>query len=578
MSKSSKVMAHDVLNAAAFATNTTVRGRHSARVGVVFVAALAAHGALSGCRTMAPNARSGGSTGVLAALEGLEAEDRQLAGLSFNLFCGTTPPIVGTLQGSGQDELIRFPGEAIKDGDECALEVRADVASDPAFIWHAKPAEQAAGLLYGSDKAKVVSRQLSLTLYKLYTRTSGNTFSAALDVAFDLTTPETALPDLTKVTASMACGDEQAVTGAWRKGEKDNEGTFTFVLDTTKFKGKSCAKVTVLEGQVARFEGDLDPAVVTFLDPKRGELVKFTKRFTLKPRPVSGDALVTTVAGMCINYDAAARRCSDRRTFELPREQNFWVARVDVKDQSQNKLTLFVSPGSRGFPLDKSGRVKTTIPMTASLKKAATATERDAFTWWPATIASDLFTYTFDDNFIAGGYHTNFTLSRENVEEASVLHVDKVWFHGFAPVTKATLDKYSSARWLAVVEAKKGGETAKFIVSGPRNYFWSEKPRAGTQAAPEFFTWESFKADRDNKTGFWKVWALKGEAMAPAGCEADLSSYLDRFSLRHLGEVDVAAGGDALIDACHVTAPSKTWDTGWEITPSFWEFGWHELN
>ena len=554
------------------------------RFGVSSILVVALGVGIVSCRTTSPGSRNPGSASVIAAIDGMDSEDRSLPGLTYKLFCDSGVTAEGTIFGSGADEVIRFPGDRVADGDECALEVRAVIpeADLASFTWHAKPEEQAIGLVYGSDKAKVEARKLALTLYKLFSRIDGAQFTTVIDVAFDVSEAGSRLPDFTKVSAAMECDTEKLATGIWRKAERDSEGGFTFTLGVSALKGKKCQKLTVLETQVALFEGDLDPAVVAFPDPKRGDAVKFDKRFTLKPRPVSGDAIVTTVAGDCINFDAARRRCMDRRSIEFPRESNYWVARIEVRDAAKKRLALFVAPGAKGFALDASGRTKTAQAMTAALRKDASPAERAAFNFYPAGIASDLFTYTFDKNFVDGLYHTSFVLARETIEDSTVLNIDKVWFHGFAPVAESDLDKLTSARWLALVEAKKDAQTASFVVAGPRDYFYSDRRRAGSTAAPKFFSWEAFRADRDAASGHFRVYALRGGPMATSGCENVITNYVDDVSSRHLGELDIgtaSTGRIARMDACQVAAAavSKDFDSGWTITPKFFEFGWHEL-
>ncbi|NBQ53631.1 MAG: hypothetical protein EBU49_08635, partial [Proteobacteria bacterium] len=435
----------------------------TATVGVLAVAALSGAAA---CRTRSQVGL--GARSILASIDGVDPSDLDLPGLSYKLICdrgntvigrpATTPPGAtpgSTTAGTSAGNRVSFPGESIQDGDICALEVRAEIPPESAafFKWLSKPADQAVGLLYGSSKGRVQAtektRKLALTIYKLYARTGGDTFAAMVDVVFKpnegSSSPSASnapmLPDPSRMTASMHCLAGNFATDQYRQGGTADVGTFQFAIETTRAMGTSCDRLTVLQDNVAVFEGNLDPSILNFSSPARAEVIRFPRQFDLFPVGVEDSQSngQTNGPAECMNYDGARQKCLDRRAFDLPNSKNYWVAKVQGRRPDGSADTLFVTSGNYGFNLDEGPRSKTTEDMTAALSSAAPFAQRQKYNWYSSALDGILLDYEFDQAFTGGAYHASFSVNRVSITDFKVLHVDRVWTHGFHEVVESEL-------------------------------------------------------------------------------------------------------------------------------------------
>lgn len=557
---------------------------------------------INACRTTSQ--LGNGARSILASIDGVDPTDLTLPGLSYKLICDRGTTVVGRPAvaaqpgvGSAAGNRVSFPGEGIQDGDACALEVRAEIAPESAslFKWLSKPAEQAVGLLYGSNKGRVMeadkTRKLSLTLYKLYSRMGGDSFVATVDVVFKphegSSSPATSsapmLPDSSRMTASMHCLAGDFATDQYRQGGTADVGTFQFTIETTRAMGTSCDRLTVLQDNVAIFEGILDPSLLNFSSPVRGDVIRFPRQFDLFPVGVEGSNNSNQTGGPaeCLNYDGARQKCLDRRSFDLPNSKNYWVAKVQGRRSDGTADTFFVTSGNYGFNLDDGSRTKTTEDMTTALSTSTPYAQRQKYNWYSSSLDGILLDYEFDQAFVGGAYHASFSINRVSIGDFKVLHVDRVWTHGFHEVVEAELEAQFMARWIGLVSMANGGSRVEFVVSGPRDYFQSQSKAAGTSVLPRYFTWDAFKSDRNrtetvgNQADFG-AYALTTTTFAPASCQMSLAALVERASAMTSTVIDASGGvRDGLFEACRISKVSfpRSYDN-WTPSVRFFLWGW----
>ena len=546
---------------------------------------------LGACRT---TAKVGEKRSVLASIEGIDPADLQLPEVTYKLICDRGNAIPGqSTQGTAR---VAFPGEAIQEGDVCALEVRANIPPEmqSSFKWLSKPADQAVGLLYGSGKGRVKDRKLALTIYKLYARTGGDTFAALVDVVFKPNEGAASgtgasspmLPDATRMTASLRCLAGNFATDVYRQGGSAGVGTFQFMIETGRAVGTSCDRLTVLQDNVAVFEGPVDPSIVNFSSPARAEVLRFPRQFELFPVGVteSGNGNQSGGPAECLNFDGARANCVDRRSFDLPLARNYWVAKVQGRRTDGTVETMFVSGGNYGFPLDDGSRTKTVEDMTASLASSASQAQRQKYNWYSSALDGILLDYEFDQAFTGGAYHASFSLNRLSVADFKVLHVERVWTHGFHEVVEPELESNFMARWIALVSLANGSSRVEFVVSGPRDYFLSQSKAAGSAVVPRYFTWDAFKSDR-NRTetvgnqADYAAWALRSTPFAPGGCDMAIGDLIERASSMTSTVIDVSGGvRDPMFEACRIQKAGfpRSYDT-WTPSVRFFHWGWKAI-
>ncbi|MEY4630504.1 MAG: hypothetical protein RIQ81_624 [Pseudomonadota bacterium] len=497
---------------------------------------------------------------------------------------------------------VTFPGDSLVDGDVCALEVRADIPAEAlgSFKWLSKPAEQAQGLLYGSNKGRIKDRKLVLTLYKLYAKVGGDTFAALVDVTFrpnesrpGQPAPNTgnsapALPDPARMTASLQCLSGSYATDVYRQGGAASVGTFQFNIEVGQAMGTSCDRLTVLQDNIAVFEGDLDSNIVNFSAPRRAEVLRFPRNFDLFPVVVEGPGTGDGQAGPgeCLNYDGARQTCQDRKSFDLPNSRNYWVAKVEGRDATGARMTYFVTSGAYGFRLDDGSRQKTVADLTASLAVGASTAQKQKYNWYSSAAEGLLFDYDFDEAFTGGAYLASFSVNRESIAGFKAMHVERVWTHGLHEVIEAELEGKFMARWAGLVSLVNGGARVEFVVAGPRDYFHSQSKAAGTTSLPRYFSWEAFKRDRSRTelTGSqadYAAYALVGTPFAPAGCGMTLASLLDQASGMTRSAIDVAGAGavrNSTFESCRVakSAFPLTYDN-WSVSVRYFLWGWRAI-
>lgn len=110
-----------------------------------------------------------GSSMILAELDGVSSADRARKGARYTLICNDAQGTVVSAEATQiSPSNLGFPGESIRDGYECALEMRATIEpeEEKKLKWYSRPPE--VGLLYSSNKKTLSDRSLDLTLYKIY--------------------------------------------------------------------------------------------------------------------------------------------------------------------------------------------------------------------------------------------------------------------------------------------------------------------------------------------------------------------------------------------------------------------------
>ncbi len=549
-----------------------------------------------GCRT---TSKGPSSRAILASIDGVDSADFDLPGISYKLFCDRGNTISGKASTGNR---VSFPGENLTDGDVCALEMRADIPAEAmgSFKWLSKPAAQASGLLYGSAKGRIKDRKLTLTLYKLYAKVGGDTFVALIDVSFKPnesgpgnreSSPEDSqptLPDPSRVTAVLRCLSGSYATDQYRQGGAANLGTFQFNIEVGQAMGTSCDRITVLQDNIAVFEGNLDSNIVNISAPRRAEVMRFPRSFDLFPVLAGGGADGSGPVGPeeCLDFDGARRICKDRRNFDLPNSRSYWVAKVEGRDVNGARVSYFVTSGAYGFNLDQGSRQKTVADLTASLAVGAPVASRQKYNWYSSAAEGVIFEYEFDEAFTGGSYLASFSVNRESIRGLKVLNIERLWTHGFHEVVESELDNKFMARWLGLVSLTSGSSRVEFIAAGPRDYFQSQTKAAGTTLIPRYFTWDAFKMDRNRteKSGGqadYSAFALVGTPFAPQGCTLSLAAMLEQGGAMTSAAIDVANGGairNAGFDACRVSKQAfpRTFDN-WTPTVRYFLWGWRAI-
>lgn len=522
-----------------------------------------------------PGGNSGGGNSVLMAIEGMDQGDKRLPGISYNLHCETSAgvakdPITGEFV-PGNDETIKFAGDKIADGDVCALDIRIPPpqgAEADLYEWIGK-GDKRIGLLYGSSRGKVEARKLAVELHRLYIRKTGPEFKATIDVSWELPAGGKVPAD---ASATMTCGNNKSYPTSEYKATTETEGAYTFKLPVAEMKGVACSTLSILQNAKVTFEGTLDPAVIKFGEPKQDEVLAFPGKVKLAEKKVDS-VTISTTAGKCVNYDADKLKCLDVRSITMPREKNLWAARVQVRSKPNEVITLFVGPGAVGNSIDNA-KTRTVLDLTKSLAKTATPAEKAAFSWFNTSVYPGFQSAEYLKTIPADSLLHKSAAKRETIEGLEIGHIETLWIHGFKEVNEGTLNAATAARWFAHVKATSGANTAQFIVAGADDYFAS----AARPGGDKFFAWDGVKADRDAKTGKYKVFAIKGGAMAPPACNAELSYYLDELSVKYDDEIKPGSTRDSLLDGCLVATDKFVKDfDAWTVTPTLYQWGWHQV-
>ena len=536
-------------------------------------------GFLTSCLPTPANRAPGGGSGnsILTEIDGIDKNDIAIAGIQFILHCdsaaGVAKDPVTSDKVNSADNTVKFNGDKVTDGDSCALEVRIPPptgAEAALYKWHSKPDDKSIGLLYGSSRSKVADRKLSLTLYTLYTRQAGPEFPATFEVSYELAAG-TSAP--VTPTASLTCANNKSYPTTEYKSTAATEGTFTFKLPVADLKGVACSTLTILEATTATYEATLDAAVYKFDEPKKDTVYPFATRIKLLPK-TAGSVTTTIAAGKCVNYDAVKLNCLDRRSVTLPRAKNFWAAKIETRVKANEVSTFYVAPGTPGNLLDSTGAEKNVTEINKTLIKAASDADKKLFSWFNAAIYPDFMSFEWNRVLPANDVFTKNSATRAQVEDMEFSHIAAMYIHGFKEVTEQVLNSSSKARWFALVKATSGTTVSEFIVAGTEEYFSS----ATRPAADKFFSWDAVKADRDAKTNKYKVYAIKGGAMAPAACAAEKSYYIDDLSTKYSDEMKAATARNTTIDACLVAQDKfvKDFDAA-TIAPTLYLWGWHEV-
>ncbi len=525
--------------------------------GILFIVA-AATGCLKQGRLESFGPGKGGS--ILADIGGLEAEDRALAGIRYVLKCERAgQPLEKVPADKQTNDFVSFPAATLKDGDACAMEIWADVDRKFNYTWYGVDGAGApvVGLYYSSDKKQIASSKLALTLYKLYSKTPTDFFSATVQVAFKLK-EGTTMPADDKTIANLQCGDAnypsakaEAVTGA------ADARTFKFTdLSVAKMKPAACTKLTVLvENQPAYVTSEV--LAIKFENVQVGTEVKFGP-FNVETAP-SDSVIVETVRGIeCTSFDTTTRQCL---SISLPRYKNYWFA-VVAGEKAGAPVTYVVS-AAQGLRLDQGDRVKSIAAMNAQIAGGAAS-----YTFYAVDAKATILGAELGAP-VQGSLQP---LGATDLTGVQLRRFAEFYLHGFQEVGESTLRtrtaSASLARWFALVTATEGTRSGKFIVAGGQKYMQSAKLADGN-----LFSWQAFRAERDQSSSRYRTYAVNNESLVTHDCSASIDYYLDDLSAESAEGLSSAAQ-HPVADACEISSFPAEFDN-WQIRAQMFLWGWH---
>lgn len=526
------------------------------------------HGGLGGA------GRGIGSASVLATVEGIDQKDRDNEKVDFWLRCRSGHQIKG--EGKTGDVIKFSDASKVSATDSCWIEVRMEEADAKTleYDWFGIKSDKTAdvGLLYGSTEDTVgTKRAMDLTVYKLYSPKTARAFSAVANLKFD-GVDAALLPAEDKTTGALVCGPK-SYPGTFKKDAADaNLATVSFEkLDAKEMAGAECKKIVLLVDNKEGFSGDM---TYVFDHPKKDDVLELSKKdapILLKVSTGGDIDIGTQNGGPCLVYVTGdPKPCKDVRSIALPFAENFVLAKVKGKRGVDGEVVTFMVAAGQGVDLLKKGELS-----LADVKTELSINEVSAFTIYNHTIQLEdsMLKAAFDAEMIKGTAFAASKASKDDLKDVTLLHIDTVYVHGFHDVTEAALNLKTSAIWMATVKATKSGQADKeFVVGGKDKYFRSSSaPLAG-----KYFDLATLVSDmKAAGSDKWLVYALKGKAMAAAGCEAESATYDSALSSRHLGTLN---GADAKLDACEVAKAGFDLNLeGATAVPAFKVWEWFKL-
>jgi hypothetical protein len=526
---------------------------------------------------------------ILASVGGISDEDMKAAKFVFWLGCDSGVQIKGEVKSEDKKDYVRFAGDQVADGEQCAMEIRSDEwAKLDGYKWFGvENGQPVKGLAYASDKKKVDKRKLALTLYKLYSKVQGDTFPATVAVEFE--SLDATLADDKVKGVSLVCGADESYAGKYARDKDAKTATLSFpVLEVAKLKAKTCSEVVVISTEEKKFSAKSDQLV--FKEPKKDEAVKLPadgKRLVLEEAPVAagggedGIDVDATGGAPCLSYDKAKKVCNDVTSVPLPAERNYLLAEVHGKmgDGDGEEATYYVAAGNTGLGLHE-GATLAIATLAASLKAqaAGSATYEQIYSWYDASIVT-LVGDAFDADEIAD-------LSDAKLANADLVHfvplsIAKVHVHGFHKVDAKELDSLDSARWIAIVKATTTGASAaaEFVVTGADKYLQSKTAPKVAGEKKYFDLGALVKAAKaGNADDQWRIYGLKGGAMAGDACQATKDTYLADTSAKRGDELDGSSAISAL-DKCEIDQTKLDQGLGKAtVNPELYVWEWYTLS
>lgn len=489
-----------------------------------------------GCVPTGAQKKQSGSS-LFASTDGFAKED--LANLKpehIALNCSkdaATPLTVNPVKVEGKS--MEFPGDKLEDGMECFLVVRAPVDPKMQYTWLGIDGEgkPAVGLFYMSENALIEAGKLKLPIVKLYSVKPSDSFNASLLTFFN---GKEEVPDAknteqyqVKLSAELTCqaGDEtvkhRSLPAEKVEGQERVRNFIFTDLSVSKLKTAACTKVTVYEGNndLVYFADKIVPPIL-FTQAEVGATVNISVRVDkyIEPTPfLRVESLVK-----CLQKDSLGI-CTK---FELPREENIWMAELVILNKEQNtEQTLLVMPAD-GL---ESNNLKT-IDVALFNSDLLSGFGSKAFKAYRPSVRSVVLTKDFDKVQASSlaTHEETFLFGADKLEFTRILNV---YVHGFHSVNtetqKLNLGTSAVERWIALVDVKLENKTkAQFAVTGATRYF--ESPR---RANGKLFDWDSFVAERKNNlplTFQIYTYADAIQGASTVGCGTPLSSFIDKMS------------------------------------------------
>lgn len=523
--------------------------------------------------------RSGGDAGgpgnnsIVASIGGIADVDSKRPGLGYFLVCDTGVTVTGDVSKEGDKDVVKFAGTQVKEGNTCAMEIRAG-ATDPIlkdlnYVWYGYADGKAVpGLLYGSDQQKVASKKLKLQLYKLYSLKCDECFNVTVNVDFDIT--DAALtPVDAKSSANLICSATEQYSGSYKK-TADKQATLSFEnLKVADFASKTCDRLVVMVDSKEAFSGPSSDLQIK--TPKKGDLLKFPtaadKRYTLKASvPADTLSIDTRMSDAdCVRYEnqpgSIVKKCVERRSVVMPFAKNFFVAKVQGKKADGSSFIFTVASGENGIQLFDGNKLSVDA-VNAAVSANASDAQKKALHFYNEAAADLLTGSVFESEFLK-------TAAEDQKVKASMLsgitffHIVSLQVHGFHQVEEKALNDKPTAFWMAAIKATKTGATEhNLFVTGYDKYFHSHSVPATTdQGNPTYVNGKTLIADfasaQPNER--WRLYAIKGASLAPSACELD--NLMTPASLKTSDELNGTEGltladgapADAKFDACEVS-------------------------
>ncbi len=507
------------------------------------------------------NHRNPGKSSILASIAGLSPGDEKRDDFKYALACDGKQP-VSSEKPDPASTTVSFPGGTINDGDACALEIRGNENPTPSLVWNSSPEQK--GLYYSSNKDKVVTRQLKLKLFKLYSPKLDEvpSFNARIKVKFELEGSDV-MPETSKLSANIECTPKGPYSTKQLEADVDKTSvTFIFAIPVSEGNGTACNKITIAEDTIPKYDGDMKD--VAFTNPKQGESLPFGP-FSVKKKS-DGPVVVTTEGGAsCSEFDTATRKCL---TLKLSRAGNYWFALVSTQKQDSTQVSYIVVPKSF-TDRDDTGTDKSIKMIQDDL--ARPATDR-LFVWFKPDVLPQLETLSFDSGLMASV--DSFKVVPEEVTGTKLLAFEGLWVHGFGPIKAEVLNAKESARWFAIVDVatKEGLAIGSFVAGGFNRYFHSPA-RPGNNNT--YFDWEKIKGELGSTANPTALFGIKGGNLEPSGCTATPDYYIDVLSLR---DDDLLYQEDPNLETCSfLSFPEGKDPSAWTVKEKLYFWGWNRV-
>lgn len=511
---------------------------------------------IGGCLKRSPWGRAATGGAVLASVGGMDKDDQNLRGIRYQLLCERDGKALEAVTSSKRsDEGVTFPAKNLADGDQCALEVRADTDDQRQYAWFGVDGKgnPLPGLFYSSDRQPIESGRLSLTLFKLYRMKPLDAFSAQVAIRFQ-TEAGQSQPVFNRSIALLRCGEKTHPSAILGTSQMGAQTSYMFPdLSLSELTGLTCDKLIVLNNNEPVY-GTASPLSIHFSQARQGQNIDLGV-FAAEPW-FAGDWRSLRRSSFCAESNKTTGRCL---ATELPRDENHWFATV-VGTRAGQSVRLVVT-GKNGFTIDDDGKLKSVEDMNRSM-----GTDASPYRFYHMTAETFL-----KSSRLTSDLNTKIQpIAPNQLRGVELSHIERVTVHGFREVEESRLNGQKGSPWFALTTIRTPDQEGKFLIAGSRGYM-----RSDILAEGRHLTWDAYKKDRDEFGQRYLTYALTDEGILLSSCSASLDYFLDELS--QLDESGMSATSQhPIMDACVVQAPDQFDDA--DVTFQWFLWGWHEFS